>query len=448
KQAHASHKAKNVVSTTKYLELLHMDLFGPSAVRSYRGNRYTLVIVDDYSRPSEGMQTFMDRFKSESSHIKAIPLVLRILAFMHGHGHPELAKKLNNKIPKTVDEMFEMVRAFIRGEVAAGLATPSGLILTPSPGSTLSQFSKRHRLELQKAPQDFQTSSPPAGLDSSCPLHVHLPSCPRNENQGRNGVKVINMINGGRNRKRPYEVERSGFTEELTFPAIPRNRLTNEPIILEGTIEGHHVRRIHIDKGRSSEIMFLKRSIPSLGFGRPSGDHERGRKKQNSANGIRNSKVGGNKARSSKSTSSDEKLRPRGPDQIRRLSLQLASIVGHYKILKHAIPRQKNSSSFNSHNTLSKDDFLETPSQGCDKWSDGGDIINLWHWRAVEIRTYNISYIRTNEAEGQMVNKFLGQKELMSRMLNEKDEGMSRWSKKLQAKLTPTPRAWRLYLSR
>ncbi|GJS74290.1 retrovirus-related pol polyprotein from transposon TNT 1-94 [Tanacetum coccineum] len=50
KQAHASHKAKNVVSTTRCLELLHMDLFGPSIVRSYGGNRYTLVIVDDYSR--------------------------------------------------------------------------------------------------------------------------------------------------------------------------------------------------------------------------------------------------------------------------------------------------------------------------------------------------------------------------------------------------------------
>ncbi|GKB19832.1 zf-CCHC domain-containing protein [Tanacetum coccineum] len=50
KQAHASHKAKNIVLTTRCLELLHMDLFGPSAVRSYRGNRYTLVIVDDYSR--------------------------------------------------------------------------------------------------------------------------------------------------------------------------------------------------------------------------------------------------------------------------------------------------------------------------------------------------------------------------------------------------------------
>ncbi|GJS90064.1 retrovirus-related pol polyprotein from transposon TNT 1-94 [Tanacetum coccineum] len=50
KQAHASHKAKNMVSTTRCLELLHMDLFGPSAIRSYGGNRYTLVIVDDYSR--------------------------------------------------------------------------------------------------------------------------------------------------------------------------------------------------------------------------------------------------------------------------------------------------------------------------------------------------------------------------------------------------------------
>nr|GEW25425.1 alpha/beta hydrolases superfamily protein [Tanacetum cinerariifolium] len=48
-EAHPSHKAKNVVSMTRCLELHHMDLFGPSAVWSYGGNRYTLVIVDDYS---------------------------------------------------------------------------------------------------------------------------------------------------------------------------------------------------------------------------------------------------------------------------------------------------------------------------------------------------------------------------------------------------------------
>ncbi|GJU74560.1 retrovirus-related pol polyprotein from transposon TNT 1-94 [Tanacetum coccineum] len=39
-----------MVLTTKCLERLHMDLFGPSAAQSYGGNFYTLVIVDDYSR--------------------------------------------------------------------------------------------------------------------------------------------------------------------------------------------------------------------------------------------------------------------------------------------------------------------------------------------------------------------------------------------------------------
>ncbi|GKC38885.1 reverse transcriptase domain-containing protein, partial [Tanacetum coccineum] len=37
-------------------------------------------------RQNEGLQAFIDRFKSESSHIKGVPLVLRISAFMHGHG--------------------------------------------------------------------------------------------------------------------------------------------------------------------------------------------------------------------------------------------------------------------------------------------------------------------------------------------------------------------------
>ncbi|GJX30723.1 retrovirus-related pol polyprotein from transposon TNT 1-94 [Tanacetum coccineum] len=56
KRAHASHKAKNMVLTTRCLELLHMDLFGPSAVRSYEGNLNTLVIVDDYSRTDHGRE--------------------------------------------------------------------------------------------------------------------------------------------------------------------------------------------------------------------------------------------------------------------------------------------------------------------------------------------------------------------------------------------------------
>ncbi|GKD79420.1 reverse transcriptase domain-containing protein [Tanacetum coccineum] len=87
-------------------------------------------IHDIKRRQNEGLQAFMDWFKSKSSHIKGVPPVLRISAFIHGHDHPKLAKKLNDKIPKTMDEMFERVRAFIRGEVAVGSAE----MMRPSQG--------------------------------------------------------------------------------------------------------------------------------------------------------------------------------------------------------------------------------------------------------------------------------------------------------------------------
>jgi len=50
KQIRTSFKSKDIISTKKPLDVLHMDLFGPSRVASLAGNLYALVIVDDYSR--------------------------------------------------------------------------------------------------------------------------------------------------------------------------------------------------------------------------------------------------------------------------------------------------------------------------------------------------------------------------------------------------------------
>ena len=46
----SSFKLKDMISTSKPLELLHLDLFGPSKVQSINHNKYVFVIVDDYSR--------------------------------------------------------------------------------------------------------------------------------------------------------------------------------------------------------------------------------------------------------------------------------------------------------------------------------------------------------------------------------------------------------------
>jgi hypothetical protein len=50
KQVGTHHHAKNIMTTTRPLEMLHMDLFGLIAYISIGGNKYDLVIIDDYSR--------------------------------------------------------------------------------------------------------------------------------------------------------------------------------------------------------------------------------------------------------------------------------------------------------------------------------------------------------------------------------------------------------------
>ncbi|GJR08816.1 putative ribonuclease H-like domain-containing protein [Tanacetum coccineum] len=66
KQHKASCKAKVVSSISHTLQLLHMDLFGPTSVRSINHKTYCLVITDDFSRFS---WTFFLRTKDETSAI-------------------------------------------------------------------------------------------------------------------------------------------------------------------------------------------------------------------------------------------------------------------------------------------------------------------------------------------------------------------------------------------
>jgi hypothetical protein len=49
KQVKVHHHAKNATTITRPLEMLHMDLFGPISYISIGGNKYDLVIIDDYS---------------------------------------------------------------------------------------------------------------------------------------------------------------------------------------------------------------------------------------------------------------------------------------------------------------------------------------------------------------------------------------------------------------
>nr|GEU92181.1 reverse transcriptase domain-containing protein [Tanacetum cinerariifolium] len=70
-------------------------------------------------KDEETIEDFMERFKVETGRMKGAPECMRISGFMHGVNNPELTKRLNEHVPKTMEEMMITTTAFIRGEAAA-----------------------------------------------------------------------------------------------------------------------------------------------------------------------------------------------------------------------------------------------------------------------------------------------------------------------------------------
>ncbi|CAH9089121.1 unnamed protein product, partial [Cuscuta epithymum] len=74
KQTKVSFKSKEVESSTRPLSLLHLDLFGPVEPTSLSGRRYTLVVVDDYSR-----YTWTIFLKKKNETEKKLPELMRLI---------------------------------------------------------------------------------------------------------------------------------------------------------------------------------------------------------------------------------------------------------------------------------------------------------------------------------------------------------------------------------
>nr|GFA95006.1 reverse transcriptase domain-containing protein [Tanacetum cinerariifolium] len=70
-------------------------------------------------RDGETIEDFMKHFKIETGRMKGAPECMRISRFMHRVNNPELTKRLNEHVSKTMEEMMITTTAFIRGEAAA-----------------------------------------------------------------------------------------------------------------------------------------------------------------------------------------------------------------------------------------------------------------------------------------------------------------------------------------
>ncbi|GKA45440.1 hypothetical protein Tco_0738236 [Tanacetum coccineum] len=89
--------------------------------------------------------------------MKGAPECMKICGFMHGVNNPELMKRLNERVPKTLEEMMTTTATFIRGETAAASKKK---VHTPwKPQDQSKRHTSERRSDFRNQPRDGRGSN-------------------------------------------------------------------------------------------------------------------------------------------------------------------------------------------------------------------------------------------------------------------------------------------------
>ncbi|GJS05035.1 hypothetical protein Tco_0321543 [Tanacetum coccineum] len=78
----------------------------------------------------------------------------------------------------------------------------------------------------------------------------------KNKGSAKGKAKVISMLRSQRYRKRPYERVEHWMDNAIVFPLVPCYQLVDCLVIVDDMIEGFIARRIYVDGGSSSKIIY------------------------------------------------------------------------------------------------------------------------------------------------------------------------------------------------
>nr|GEV67623.1 reverse transcriptase domain-containing protein [Tanacetum cinerariifolium] len=187
-------------------------------------------------KDGETIEDFMERFKVETERMKGAPECMWIFEFMHEFNNPELTKRLNEYVSKTMEEMMITTTAFIRGEVVA-----TGKKKDHTSWRTQDQ-SKRHTSGKRKVPAATNYGNPSRkekqqqGYDQS--------KVGKKEAPAKDKSMTIYMIQSWQRMTRQKVTQSFERVREITFPLVATISGTEGPLVIEVEIGGHLIHRI------------------------------------------------------------------------------------------------------------------------------------------------------------------------------------------------------------
>ncbi|GJT19319.1 reverse transcriptase domain-containing protein [Tanacetum coccineum] len=249
-------------------------------------------------RDGESTEDFMERYKAEVLDVEGAPECMRISGFMHGITHPGLIKRLYERIPRSMDEMYRMTTSFLQGEVAAlshgQRKAPSSW--KPSEGGGTNQISRKasktNKDRIFKAPPPMVTPVEKRDPNKYCEFHSDTghstdecmqlrkqidemikagklsqfikelkqndkPKAPKKgEASGKDKPLTILMIQPWERVAKPRITQSFSPETAMSFPPLREEDGTEGPMIIEVEMGGHFVHRVYIDGGASSEVLY------------------------------------------------------------------------------------------------------------------------------------------------------------------------------------------------
>ncbi|GKC00054.1 reverse transcriptase domain-containing protein, partial [Tanacetum coccineum] len=231
-------------------------------------------------KDGETIEEFMERFKVETGRMKGAPECMKISGFMHGVNNPELTKRLNEHVPKTLEEMMTTTTAFIRGETAAAskkkVHTPwkpqdqskrhnserrSDFRNQPRDGRGSSKFTPLNRTPKEIFAAESEKFKPPPPMVTPADKRSSNKFCEFHNDKGHSTDECMQLKK--QIEELPWhKVTRQKVTlsfaqvNEITFLPLSANKGTEGPLVIEAEIEGHAVHRMYVDGGSSMEVLY------------------------------------------------------------------------------------------------------------------------------------------------------------------------------------------------
>ncbi|GJV80626.1 hypothetical protein Tco_1516496 [Tanacetum coccineum] len=204
----------------------------------------------------------MERFKAESMRVNGAPECMRVSGFMHGITNPDLIKRLNDNIPKSVDEMMSMTTTFLREEVMKSSRRHDRF--TPrikTPKEILAIDTVKF-----KAPPSMSSPAENRNKNKFCEFHrdkghstdewEHLKAAKKGETPSKEKAPTIFMVQPWQRVTRQRITQSFSKTQEISFPPLTRNDGQETPMVVEAEIGGHLIHRMYIDGGSASEVLY------------------------------------------------------------------------------------------------------------------------------------------------------------------------------------------------